>query len=337
MTTRWFLFLLITLNFAPVQLYAWRTRTLAHVQDAEATARYEAETLEGSADFVVSDEYASGGKAIRLTPGTGTLVVPVEWPEGVFAVWVYGRVPNSTVDGPWPPCVIDLHVAGPLIKQVALSHQRIGYQPVYQVVTRMYHIAESKGKYQVSLRVHTDSATPLLVDFVEVRDALSGCVRKPLKKRRELVSDDGLARIRAVAEKPKKPLTYMLPEAATVEQMSEFARNIAASLPPLNSLFGGALWPTKELSEHGAKLSKGKFKLNPWYEPWALVDENGNRYDANSYCRNDPFAAGLPDTGGGQNAIVQVPVNIANVQGLAAASLTVTFDGSVLSAQGEQV
>ena len=37
---------------------------------------------------------------------------------------------------------------------------------------------------------------------------------------------------------------------------------------------------------------------------------------------------------GGQNEIVQVPVNIANVQGLAAADLTITFDSSVLRAMG---
>ncbi len=42
----------------------------------------------------------------------------------------------------------------------------------------------------------------------------------------------------------------------------------------------------------------------------------------------------LPDTGGEQYAIVQVPVNAANVQGLAAADLTVTFDAAVLSGQG---
>ena len=41
----------------------------------------------------------------------------------------------------------------------------------------------------------------------------------------------------------------------------------------------------------------------------------------------------LPDTGGEQHAIVQVPVNAANVQGLAAASLTITFDPAVLQAQ----
>jgi len=49
---------------------------------------------------------------------------------------------------------------------------------------------------------------------------------------------------------------------------------------------------------------------------------------------SDTVSLSLPDTGGGQHRIVQVPINAANVKGLAAASLTVTFDSSVLSARG---
>ena len=49
---------------------------------------------------------------------------------------------------------------------------------------------------------------------------------------------------------------------------------------------------------------------------------------------SDVASLSLPDTGGGQNATVQIPINLANVQGLAAASLTVTFDESVLDALG---
>ncbi len=49
---------------------------------------------------------------------------------------------------------------------------------------------------------------------------------------------------------------------------------------------------------------------------------------------SDVASLSLPDTGGGQHDIVQVPVNAANVNGLAAADLTVTFDSNVLSARG---
>ena len=40
----------------------------------------------------------------------------------------------------------------------------------------------------------------------------------------------------------------------------------------------------------------------------------------------------LPTTGGGQNMVVQVPVNLANVSGLVAASLTINFDNDIVHA-----
>ena len=42
----------------------------------------------------------------------------------------------------------------------------------------------------------------------------------------------------------------------------------------------------------------------------------------------------LPSTGGPRYGTVQVPINAANVLGMAAASLTVTFDSSVLRGRG---
>jgi subtilisin family serine protease len=47
---------------------------------------------------------------------------------------------------------------------------------------------------------------------------------------------------------------------------------------------------------------------------------------------SDITSASIPTTGGGQRSTVQVPITAANLQGLAAASLTVTFDGAVLRA-----
>jgi len=49
---------------------------------------------------------------------------------------------------------------------------------------------------------------------------------------------------------------------------------------------------------------------------------------------SDVASLSLPNTGGEQHAIVQVPINAANVNGLAAADLTVTFNSSVLSGRG---
>ncbi|MCW5552445.1 MAG: S8 family serine peptidase [Verrucomicrobiae bacterium] len=48
--------------------------------------------------------------------------------------------------------------------------------------------------------------------------------------------------------------------------------------------------------------------------------------------RSEVASLSLPNTGGPRYGVVQVPINAANVQGLAAASLTVTFDPAVLRA-----
>ena len=49
---------------------------------------------------------------------------------------------------------------------------------------------------------------------------------------------------------------------------------------------------------------------------------------------SDTASISLPNASGAQHALVQVPVNLANVNGLAAAEVTVTFDSSVLAARG---
>lgn len=49
---------------------------------------------------------------------------------------------------------------------------------------------------------------------------------------------------------------------------------------------------------------------------------------------SDTASLSLPDTSGGQNDVVQVPINLANTDGLLAADLTITFDPAVLIATG---
>ena len=66
--------------------------------------------------------------------------------------------------------------------------------------------------------------------------------------------------------------------------------------------------------------------INPDSQSGTLL--RGFTYEA------DIATLGLPHTGGGQHAIIQVPVNLANGTGLAAASFTVTFDPAVLTPLG---
>lgn len=59
-------------------------------------------------------------------------------------------------------------------------------------------------------------------------------------------------------------------------------------------------------------------------------DSQGGRLLRGYTYLSELASVSLPNTGGPRHGLVQVPVNAANVQGLAAASLTVTFDPAVL-------
>ena len=64
--------------------------------------------------------------------------------------------------------------------------------------------------------------------------------------------------------------------------------------------------------------------------------ENGSLLNGFSY-QSETVSLSLPATGGAQFAAVQVPLNAANVQGLAAADLTITFDPAILDGTGATV
>ena len=64
-------------------------------------------------------------------------------------------------------------------------------------------------------------------------------------------------------------------------------------------------------------------------------DQSGTLLRGYTY-DSDPVLMSLPQASGGQNETVQVPVNLANVQDLAAASFTVTFDHNILHATGAE-
>jgi len=62
--------------------------------------------------------------------------------------------------------------------------------------------------------------------------------------------------------------------------------------------------------------------------------DNGSGTALNAYTfQSDTVSLSLPDTSGAQQSLVSVPINAANLNGVAAASLTVAFDAAIVSAQ----
>jgi len=284
---------------------AWRARTLTAYQDVRLVETIEAEDLDIAGDAAVfKDPYASGGRTVRLEAGGAHVSFSRRLPEGVYAVWLYARVPGAGMDGPWPPVYVEMTARGP--RGAVQSRQRIAYQPTYQVVTRLFFLADRRARYRLTLSVGARSRQPLLLDFVEVRDAFAPAFggapplkREAVKKRRTLTDDATLARIRRAA--PKAKISHVLPANADAERLAALLRAVRRSLPPMNALLGGCDRPaTPPLKELEKKLSTGTFKPSGLYEPWALVNEKtGERYDAAAYEAGKAYTGGLPDDGGG--------------------------------------
>ena len=232
--------LLVFLLALPPAAWAWRARVMNAYLDVPLLQTLEAEALPGADALRQADPFASGGQAVRLAPDGAALAVPVELPAGVLGLWVYGRVPDSVVDGPWPPVVVEFTATAP-DGTVAVSHQRLAYQPMYELLTALYVPARAPGQYKLALRLMPGSAAAVWVDFLEVRNELGELQRAPEKTMRTGRDDAELARLRAwyAAHPPAKGAparpTPHLPAAADAAALADFVRAAAARLPPLNA------------------------------------------------------------------------------------------------------
>lgn len=279
--------------------FAWRARVLAEYQNVRLVRTVPATGMLNADKAVVADPFAVSGKAVRLVENGDRVSFDTDLEPGVFGVWLYARVPGSVVDGPWPPLYVEMIVERPG-GTVEKSRQRIAYQPTYQAVSQLFLIAREKGRYTISLSVGKRSMTGLLLDFVEIRDELDGCVLEAVKDRRNLVDDAALKRLRATGAAVRASPKPVLSEGAGVDEMARFAGNVWASLPPLNATLGACDSPTPELAKEARQAGSPVFKPSGVLEPWALVDTNtGARYDAVSYARGDLLPGGMPDDGGG--------------------------------------
>ncbi len=288
---------ILLLSCAPA--YAWRVRTMTEFQTQRVVSLHEAEDLAGAAKAIAQDKFASEGKAVRLATGGAKPSLTADLDAGTYGVWLYARTPGARMEGPWPPVYVEMTVKSPGGATTS-SRQRIAYLPVYHVITRLYFIAHEKGSYQVELSIGKGSADALLLDFVEVRDELDGCVLRAVKRARHLTDDDTLARIRKQGWKGKPPVRH-LPEKASVADMAALFAATRASLPPMNALLGRCdRVSTEELKQLQKHLSRGDFKPSDISQPWALIDAKaGVRYEAANYARGEHFEGDLPDDGGG--------------------------------------
>lgn len=198
---------------------AWWDTVLTTVRPVQLVREIEAETCEGMpANAVVDDLHANGGeggKAVRIEPdGEGlTTTVTVDKP-GIYAIFTIAR---STDGG-----------AGRNIMLLTARDEQTGierswsmvvvYRELYYAVGQMYFPAFTAGKHRVtvkllsrlhspdvsmtslknlidpeSLKLKEGQPAPLLVDRLELRDALAGTAGVAAKTKRMLTTDEELA------------------------------------------------------------------------------------------------------------------------------------------------
>jgi len=253
----------------------------------------EAESLRGvTGGKAVADALARGGKALRLEPGGGfdwAFQGPHSHYRFIGIVRVEG-VPETISRTPLPPVFARLTVTDPKGK-VRSWRVRLGYRGVYTNSLDIYFPAYLDGTYRLRLDLEKESASPLLLDWIEVRDLFGACVKKPSKTGRRLVTDEQVARMRAESaakgvkvwrERGLKPLAEM-----SAEERRALFDDIWASLPPRNALVN----PGRQRPE---------LRLTPWYRPWGLLDARGEVvYDEAAYREGRKAGRIHPDDGWG--------------------------------------
>lgn len=193
----------------------------------------EAEQCDGANPAnVQSDKEADGGrggKAVQLVPGGARLSAELEVKPGLYGVWVIARNPEGAISNALVRLEVKEHATGQ-----TRGWSMIGVcDAAYHAFGQLYFPAYAGGKYTVTIslpekmaplpeekavreffdestgKLKTPSAGCLLVDRLEIRDALAHCAQKALKTKRMLTSDEELAKIRqGFADKPPPSISY---------------------------------------------------------------------------------------------------------------------------------
>jgi hypothetical protein len=280
-------------------------------QTAAATSfprRIQAEECAGvQPNAVVADGQAGGGvvKAVLLTPGGLGVTATLDVEPGIYSVSTIAR----NRDGKSGIDLMGLDVKEERTGQVRSWTMPVTYVGQYGMVGRMYFPAHAGGRYTVTVslalkaqRISMDSGTlenanrrpekfsfepnaktlinvqePLLVDCLEIRDALEGCAKKGFKAKRMLTTDEELAAIRknyAAGKTKRSTADYDKVRLQLKDAGSRTARADAlwAKAPEFNELTG---FDDYTRDAHGWLLG-GRLGRGALVEVGELYEKTGN-------------------------------------------------------------
>ena len=195
---------------------------------------FEAEAAHTGGGKVQEDAIASGGKSVIAGPGAKFAVATAELPRGMYGLYISGRMDarflQKDKDGPAVifRATVDSGRDGAV---VAYPDMHAMYNDQWQYVQEVYfHADAEKRAYRATIEIQPDSPGELIIDRIELRNALSGVQIGAFKKARNLYTAEELQRL-AAQGKPstRQPLA---PEARAARD-----RQIATQIvPQINGL-----------------------------------------------------------------------------------------------------
>jgi len=219
---------------------------------------YEAEEVVAQKDRVRADALASGGRSVRAAPGTTFRVKTPPLRRGMYAFYVTGRMEKEFFpeEGDGPDVFFRFTVdAGRGGAPETYSRIHAIFNDRWQYVQELYfHADAAQRAYQAVIEVEPDSPGELVLDRIELRDALAGVEVGAYKRARNLYTEDEVKRIalRGLADRrrSRRPArTGPLP----LEARQARDRELAAQIPRINALsreeFGGEFRRLRNLFE----------------------------------------------------------------------------------------
>jgi len=255
---RFIVLLALGFGWVPAAYGWWDTQVRAQ-KPLPLVKEFEAEECKATVGAEVRQDTQAdggrGGRVVYLKPGAA-LVFTANLKRSVYCVWAIARadekefappkereqeleLPGGKVKIPYArqPVFATLTVTRP-DGRVESSVMPITYRTDYAVVSRMYFVLHVEGRCEVRFGLDARSEIGLLVDRLELRDALGNCARKAAKTSRMLTSDQELVRIRtefAQKQAGHRP-RWLLIAPRTPEERRARNDQLWETAPPLNLL-----------------------------------------------------------------------------------------------------
>ncbi len=272
------------------------------------------------AEARVKEPEALHGVAIRARVGAPVFRVDFgELDRSFYVVYVLARVTtdDAWVEGWLRPLNVRMELRGPGDTRETWG-VRAAFDKDYNDVARFYFHVPARGHYTAEIAVAEGSQVEILVDRIQLRDALGGFVFRPVKTKRLLRTEEEIATMREAAEREKKTPRPLRAQPLTPAERDARDDAIWAGMMPLNaqpendvhlSMPPLAAADAEKVAARARELAGGA-EIGAWEatglrgydQTWKLVNKTlGLEYTAADYNANRPLPKPWPipeDKGG---------------------------------------